>query len=196
MHVHSVVASGFLLVGLAAAVGCGRTSPLSPDPAAAGLSSLPRTAGVAPVVRPAAGPETTIPLFAGVFLVQNGAGDSISATYTGTARSGSGSAEKAAITVQITGGTGAYSGAVGRFEASGAGAFADEGAFTLDAKADIVVAGGRHAQLLFNLAGTASVSCTASSQIAITQTAEGTMGRAGRVRAMLYHQLGNTGCSA
>jgi hypothetical protein len=196
VRVHSFAGSGLLVIGLAAAIGCGGSSPASPTmPAASGAqaaaSASNRTSGQASM-RPAADGET-FALAGTLFSISNGSGDSISGTYSGSAIFSANAPERAALTLQITAGTGTYAGAKGTVSASGTGAFADEGAFTLDARGDVVLEGGKHAQITVNLSGTSAASC-ATNQILITQTGTGTMARAGRVTASFAHVVGSSGC--
>jgi hypothetical protein len=196
VRVHSAVGSGLLVLGLAAVVGCGRPSPVSPTAAAtpASPAGIAPSNGIAAVgaVRPSGNPGETFPLVGGTFDIGNGT-DGISGTYSGTALSSSGS-DRASLTLQITGGTGVYAGASGTLSASGTGAFTGEGAFSLDVRGDATLAGGRRVHVSINLSGTSSVSCSALDQILVTQTGAGSMGRAGRVSAPLQHEVEQTGC--
>jgi hypothetical protein len=197
-RVHSYVGSGLVAVGLVAASGCSAapTSPAGVSSAAAiqTTSSSPASGSSLQSVMKKSTVQGTFPLSAGTFQIANGAGDSISGTYAGTAVFSSNGPEKAALTLQISGGTGAFAGASGTALATGTGGFADEGAFTIDARGDVAIAGGKHAQITLSLSGTSRATCSDTSQIAITQTADGNMARAGHVHGTFDHVVGNTGC--
>ena len=200
VRVHSVVGVGLLALGLAAAVGCGRTSPVSPTAVStpAAQAAVPNSASAAsqPANRKSGGTDITNPLLAGSFEIANTSGDSIKGTYTGTVRFAPGAPERVSLTLVLTGGTGVFAGASGSIGASGLGAFASEGAFTLDIRGDALLEHGKHAQITANISGTSSLYCTATAQIAVTQTGDGTMGRAGRVHGTFSHEVGNADCIA
>lgn len=189
-RVHSVGGSVLFLVGLAAAAGCGRSSPVSPTAAAAPVSTGGLdTAASQPVMRPAGGAVVTATL-AGTFTVSNDTGDSLTGTYSGTATSSPGTTEQALLTLQITGGTGVYAGARGTADGQGYGAFSGEGTYSLAGRGDAVLGSGKHAQITMNLAGTSAASCDIdASQLVITQTGGGTVGRAGRSTSTFRHHL-------
>jgi hypothetical protein len=199
-RVHSYVGSGLVAVGLVAASGCSAapTSPAGVSSAAAiqTTSSSPASGSSLQSVMKKSTVQGTFPLSAGTFQIANGAGDSISGTYAGTAVFSSNGPEKAALTLQISGGTGAFAGASGTALATGTGGFADEGAFTIDARGDVALTGGKHAQMTFGLSGTSSVSCSATNQLTISQSGDGSMGRAGRVHGTLQHVVGNADCAS
>ncbi len=190
VRVRSVVGSGLLIFGLAAVVGCGRTTPVAPSAASApatpaAQATSNRVAG--PTLRPAGGSEVTFTV-EGAFTIANNTGDSLTGTYTGSGGS-SGTRQWASLTLQITGGTGVYAGATGTIRASGIGAFSGEGGYSLDARGDAVLPGDKHAQITINLSGTSVASCSSTNQIIITQSGSGTMGRAGRVSSTFQHAV-------
>ena len=196
VRVHSVVGSALFVFGLTAAAGCGRSTPVSPTAAATPLPTAGLGAASSqPAVRPAGASVVTVTL-AGTFAVSNDAGDSLTGTYSGTATSSPGTTEQALLTLQITGGTGVYAGAGGTASGEGYGAFSGEGTFSLSARGDAVLGSGKHAQITLNLAGTSVATCSVeTSQIVITQTGGGTMGRAGRSTSRFQHLLsGGAGC--
>ena len=79
---------------------------------------------------------------------------------------------------------------------TGQGAFAGEGAFVLEGSGEVRLPGGKRAVLVLKIRGTSTAGCAASNQIAISQTADGTLGRVGRVAATLTHAVENTGCTS
>ena len=193
-RVHSRLGLGLLVFGLAAVMGCGRTSPVSPTSAAASVSQPgvigPASASPAMTIR-----ATGFPIVSGTFTIASDSGDSVTGTYTGTSFVSASAPERALLTLQISGGTGTYAGASGSMGASGVGAFTGEGAFTADIKGDALVS-GKHLPLRIALAGTSSVSCSANSEIVISQTATGSMKKTGDVHATLMHVVGQAGCSS
>lgn len=197
IRVHSVVGSALLVLGLAAAAGCDRSSPVSPTASSASavqtaISTSNRSSGQS-AMRPDGGPVVTVSL-QGQFAVGNGAADNLSGTYTGTAASSAGTPEQASLTLQITAGTGVYAGASGTVNASGTGAFSGEGTYTLAARGDAVLPGGKQAQITINLSGTSAASCPADN-FTITQSGSGTMSRGGRVTSTFSHTVtGGASC--
>jgi hypothetical protein len=135
-------------------------------------------------------------LLAGSFAIVNRNGDGITGRYTGTATFSDAGREDSSVTLHIEGGSGAYAGAIGTLAMNGAGAFAGEGAFSLDGTGEVVLPGGRRAVVVLNLQGASLAGCSPGERIAITQSAEGTLSRAGRVTATLTHEVGNTGCNS
>ena len=136
------------------------------------------------------------PLVRGSFVVENGGGDGIAGTYTGRSTFGSNGRQNTSLALQVTGGSGVFAGAIGSLVVTGQGAFAGEGTFVLDGNGEVTFAGGRRAVLVLRMRGSSTAGCTASNQIAISQTADGTLGRLGRVAATLNHAVENTGCSS
>jgi hypothetical protein len=134
------------------------------------------------------------PLLAGSFAIVNRDGDGIEGTYTGVAQAAPGALQKSSLSMQVSNGSGSFAGAVGTLDISGAGSFAEEGAFLLDGGGALTLAGGKRAVLVLTLRGESLASCSPSGRIAIGQTAGGTMARAGRVTARLSHVVGGTGC--
>ena len=139
---------------------------------------------------------TVFPLVRGSFAIENRVGDGIVGTYTGTSTFFGNGTQTSSLTLQITGGSGVFAGAVGSLSMTGTGAFAGEGTFALDGGGEVVVDGRRRANLSLSLRGSSSAGCSATQQIAISQSAVGAMGRAGRVVATLSHVVENTGCSS
>ena len=198
-RVRSYVGSELMAVGLVAVAGCSAapTSPAAVSSAAAVQTTLSPASGSANKnVMKKTTVQGTFPLTGGTFQIANGTGDSISGTYSGVAVFSSNGPEKAGLTMQITSGTGAFAGANGSANVTGTGGFADGGVFTMDAHGDVALSGGKHAQVTFGLAGTASVSCSATNQITISQSGNGNMGRAGHVHGTLQHVVGNADCTS
>ena len=195
VRVRSVVGSALFVFGLAAAAGCGGSSPTAPSASATAAASTASANHASPPssVRPDGGPVVTTSLH-GSFDIHNGSGDGVSGTYSGTGVS-SGGSEQAFLSMQITGGTGIYAGATGSVDALGSGAFSGEGTYSLSARGDALLDGGKHAQITFNLSGTSAASCIPIDQFTVTQTGSGTMGRAGRVTARFQHTVtSGAGC--
>jgi hypothetical protein len=198
--VHSPFGFIVLCASLVSVTSCTRPSPVSPTTptpaiARAGEATL-AASPVAPVKgRQAASEAVVFPLLAGLFTIENGAGDGIAGTYTGSAQFAAGGLEKTSLTLLVTNGSGAFARATGTLQTNGVGSFADAGAFVLDGNGEVTLAGGKRAVVVLSLRGSSVTSCHASGRIAIAQTADGTLARAGRVAARLSHVVGNTGCA-
>ena len=149
VRVRSVVGSAVFVFGLAAAAGCGRSSPTAPSAATVVASTSSAEQAPSSSMRPDGGPAVTTSLH-GSFEIHDDSGDGVSGTYSGTAVS-SGGSERALLTMQITGGSGIYAGATGPVDASGTGAFSGEGSYSLSARGDVILPGGKHAQVTINL---------------------------------------------
>ena len=187
LRVHRLLGHSILCAGLAAAASCSRPSP------------LPQSALAPAGVQNGGRGETSLdaaafPLLAGSFAIVNRNGDGIAGTYTGTVTFSDAGLQRSSLTLRIASGSGAYEGAAGTLAMDGAGAFADEGGFSADATGEVALAGDRRAVVVVNLRGTALADCSPGERIAITQTAEGTLSRVGRVTATLTHEVGDTGC--
>ena len=187
-RVHSALGFCVLSAGVLA-TGCSQPSSLQ-------QSALAPAASVSQVRRPAARLAAVFPLAGGSFTVQNTGGDGITGTYAGTATFGSDERERSSLTLQVNGGSGAFAGATGSLVVTGQGAFSGEGTFVLDGSGEVRLADGRRAVLILRVRGSSTAGCNASNQIQISQTAEGTLGRLGRVTATLTHAVENTGCSS
>ena len=187
-RVHSALGSGVLFAGLLAA-GCSQPSALR-------QSALAPAASVSQFRSPAARLASVFPLAGGSFTVQNAGGDGIAGTYAGTATFGSDQREHSSLTLQVNGGSGVFAGATGSLVVTGQGAFSGEGTFVLDGSGEVRFADGRRAVLVLRVRGSSTAGCNASNQIQISQSAEGTLGRIGRVAATLSHAVENTGCSS
>ena len=183
----SALAFGVMFAGVLA-TGCSQPMPLQP-------SALAPAASVSQSRSPVALLTAVFPLAGGSFTVQNAGGDAITGTYTGTATFGSDERERSSLTLQVTGGSGVFAGATGSLDITGRGAFSGEGTFVLDGSGEVRFADGRRAVLVLRMRGSSTAGCNASNQIQISQTAEGTLGRVGRVTATLSHAVENTGCS-
>jgi hypothetical protein len=187
-RVHSALGFGVLSAGVLA-TGCSQPAPLQ-------QSALAPAASVSQSRSPAARLAAVFPLVGGSFTVQNAGGDGITGTYAGTATFGSDERERSSLTLQVNGGSGAFAGATGSLTVTGQGAFSGEGTFVLDGSGEVRFADGRRAVLVLRVRGSSTAGCNASNQIQISQTAEGTLGRLGRVTATLTHAVENTGCSS
>jgi hypothetical protein len=179
----------FSVTILAAAIGCGRSTPTAPDLAPAGASP---SAAVSPVDPEASG--ATFLLSAGTFVIIDDAGAQLSGVYTG--QSGSGHGRKTSLTLQVTNGTGALAGATGTLDGRGSGAFTGEGSFLLSLSGSIVTdAAPKGHTFRSNLQGVSTVSCSNTGHILVHQEGHGTSDRGRSVGAKLQHEVGNTGCS-
>jgi hypothetical protein len=187
-RLHSTVSLGILCAGVILGTSCSRPSsgllPAAPGALTGGQSTTGSTEG------------EVFPLLGGSFTIEARGGDGIVGTYAGTSTFSGAGRQRSSVTLQVTGGSGTFAGASGSLAVSGTGAFADEGKFTLDGEGELTLAGGRRAVVVFTLRGSSVASCSPSEQIAIAQSATGTMSRAGRVDARLSHVVGNTGCSS
>lgn len=182
--VHSLVGHAVLCVALLGTVSCSRSSPLAP-------ARTPATLGGPTTME--SGDSVEFPLVAGSFAVVNRSGDEIAGTYAGTSRF-SAAGQRASVTLQALSGSGAFAGATGTIVMIGSGAFADEGGFSLDGAGTVTLGNGKPATIVLSLRGDSAASCSPRELIAIGQTAAGTMSRAGRVIAILSHEVENTGC--
>jgi|SoiMethySBSTD1v2_1073268.scaffolds.fasta_scaffold337584_2 hypothetical protein len=171
----------FWLLSVVACVACGSRVPASPSGVARGPDTLAA--------------DASFGLTGGVFSITNDKGDRLQGTYTGVATFTDAGAESATVELTAAGGTGVFENATGTIAAVGKGAFADEGAFTLTADGTVALASGKRAQIGLTLRGTSLLSCVAAATTA-SQTAEGTMTRAGRVTGSLSHVVGNSDCSS
>lgn len=182
-HPVAYVVALYAVVGLTA--GCESPAPLSPADAVPGGAVDRRT--VAPLA------EVEFPLVSGTFSIGNA--DRITGTHSGVSTFTADGAERASLTLQVTGGTGVFAGATGSVSVTGTGAFTGEGSFSLSGSGELTVA-GRRVNLVLNLRGTSAASCSPRELIAITQTGIGSMGRAGRVTGTLHHEVEGTGCES
>lgn len=202
IRVHSLCGHAVLCAGLAAATSCSGPSGVSPTaPAPAALQEGPPAVSTSRValakgVNAIAADAAAFPLVAGLFAIANGDGDGIVGTYTGIAEVSKAAPQKSSLMLQILNGSGAFAGAVGTMAMTGVGSFADEGQFHLVGNGEVTLARGGRSVIVLNLRGTSVGTCSASGKIAISQTADGTMGRARRVAARLSHEVGNTGCDS
>jgi hypothetical protein len=198
--VHSLFGFIVLCASLVSVTSCTRPSPVSPTPpmptvGRTGEATLPASPVPSVKGRHAISGAVVFPVLAGVFTIENGSGDGIAGTYTGGAQFADGGVEKTSLTLQVSNGSGAFARATGAVAINGVGSFADAGTFVLDGSGEVTLAGGKRAIVVLSLRGRSVTSCDASARIAIAQTADGTMARAGRVAARLSHVVGNTGCS-
>ncbi len=181
---HAVLCAGLL------ASGCSRQAPSSQSPLAPATSTQSALRARAPDV------AVVFPLVQGSFVIENGGGDGIAGTYTGSSTFGRDGRESSSLALQVTDGSGAFAGAIGSMVVTGQGAFAGEGTFALDGSGEVTFTGGRRAVLVLRMRGSSTAGCTTSNQIAISQTADGTLGRLGRVAATLSHAVESTDCSS
>ena len=173
--------------GLLLATACSRPTPGSESALApAGLHTGQR--------RPIPAETLVYPLVEGSFTIVNRDGAGITGTYSGTSRFPGDGRQQASLTLRVTGGWGKFAGATGSVAVTGTGAFADEGRFVLDGDGEVTLAGGKRATVVLKLSGSSTASCSASERIAIAQTADGAMGRAGRVTATLSHEVVDSFC--
>ena len=187
-RLHSLVSHAVLCAGVILVTSCSRPSSGFQPTAPGALTRGPSTPGSAE--------GQVFPLLEGSFAIWARAGDGIVGTYAGTSTLSEAGRQRSSITLQVTGGSGVFAGATGSLVVSGTGAFADEGTVVLEGDGEVTLAGGRRAVVVFNLRGSSVASCSLTEQIAIDQSATGTMSRAGRVEARLRHVVGNTGCTS
>ena len=187
LQVQTGAGSAVLCTGLLLAASCSQPSSLSP---AAPAATTPQIGNQARIFA-----ETvSFPLLTGSFAIANGSGDGLTGIYAGTAVFPGAGVQNASLTLQILSGSGAFAGATGTLAVTGDGAFAGEGAFSLHGTGEIMLNGGRQAVVVLGLRGTSLAGCSPAERIAISQTADGIMSRAGRVTATLSHEVGETGC--
>ena len=171
------------------------SSPLTPT----GLTSVAEGQGAAAAASNAFVTERRVvasyPLDNGMFTITfrtaDGSVGTISGTYTGLAVAGPGNT-MASLDLQISQTTGAGSLITG-LDATGAGAFAGAGDFTLSLKlasSSKVLDGSK---VMFK--GTSQISCNASSQVVVTQSATDVTSRFAEISIELQHVVGNAGCS-
>ena len=178
-------------LGALAASSCGRTSSVSPTSPSLATDDNRRTAS-----KVASQDALSFLLLAGSVVIENAKGHQIAGTYSGTTVVATDGTKTSSLTLEVSDGSGPFRSASGTIAIQGVGAFADEGKFSLEGRGELTLAGGRQAAVVFNLRGVTMATCNISSQrIAITQTADGTMARAGRVTATLRHEVGGTSCS-
>ena len=197
VRVHSLIVCTAIC---AAAVACGRPSPVAPDAAASatppgqqasGPTSVPRNSYLGTSTQ-----GTAVPLVAGSLSIVNAKGDGISGTYTGTVQFIGGGIETASLIVTISSGSGAFAGASGNLAMTGGGSLADEGDFLLSGSGSITIAGQKSAFVTIGLRGVSVLGCDISAgQATITANAQGVMSRAGTVSATLHHEVGTPGCT-
>ena len=180
-------------VGVLAVSSCGRTSSVSPTaPSLASDDSRRAPKGLTATSQNA----LSFTLLAGSVVIENAKGDRIVGTYSGTTILATGGAQTSSLTLQVSDGSGPFRSASGTIAIEGVGAFADEGQFALEGRGELTLAGGRRAAVVFNLRGLSRATCSSSARVAITQTADGTMARAGRVTATLSHEVGESSCNS
>jgi hypothetical protein len=179
-----------------AVICAGLLAPACSQPSSGPQSALAPAAPASALSTRAPDAAAVFPLVHGSFTIENAGGDGIAGTYTGTSTFGGGGSQESSLALQVTAGSGAFAGATGSLVLTGQGAFADEGTFVLGGSGEVAHQDGKRAVLILRLRGSSTAGCTASSQIAITQIADGTLGRIGRVTATLNHTVLNTGCSS
>jgi hypothetical protein len=200
-RVHSVLGLVVLCVGLTSAISCSRSSPVSPSaPPPPALQGAEHALSASPVtlangLQAISADAAVFPLLAGSFAIVNRDGDGIVGTYSGTTQFAEGAQQKSSLTFQISNGSGTFAGATGILEVKGVGSFAGAGEFLLDGGGEVTLAAGKRAVVMLSLRGSSVASCSGG-HIAIDQTAEGALARAGRVAARLSHVVGNTGCAS
>jgi hypothetical protein len=200
-RVLSLLHSAALFASLTAATACGRPSPVSPTPSSPSIQAGDHASSGSPAMsageRQAISADAVIfPLLAGSFAIVNRDGDGIVGTYTGAAQFAQGGLPTSSLLLEVSSGSGSLAGAAGTLEVKGAGAFAGSGDFSLDGGGSVTLAGGKRAVVVLSLRGSSVISCSTGGQIAIDQTADGVLPRAGRVAARLSHVVGNTRCGS
>ena len=199
--VHSLFGFIVLCASTVSVTSCTRASPVSPTTP---MRTVGRTAEAAVPASPGASSKhrhaitgaVVFPVLSGLFAIENGNGDGIAGTYTGSAQFAEGGLEKTSLTLHVSNGSGVFARATGTVEIDGVGSFVDAGRFVLDGSGEVTLAGGKRAVVVLSLRGSSVTSCDVSARIAIAQTADGTLARAGRVAARLSHVVGNTGCAS
>lgn len=196
IRAHLLLGPAVLVASVAPSVSCGRPAPWAQTGPAPAAVQVEQTTGTRVALRARTSAElVAFPLEEGAFSIMNLQGDEIAGTYAGTSVV-SGPEQTSSLTLQVLTGSGAFAGASGTILASGVGAFAGEGEFNLDGSGEVLLAGGKRAVLMVNLRGRSVAACSPDERIAISQTASGAMGRAGRVSATFTHAVGNTGCTS
>ena len=171
------------------------SSPLTPTRLTSVLEQQGATASAStPFVterRMVASYELVSGVFTITFRTADGSVGTISGTYTGLAIVGPGNT-MASLNLLISETTGAGSLVTG-LEATGAGAFGGAGDFTLSLKlasSSKVLDGSK---VMFR--GTSQISCNASGQVVVTQSATDVTSRFAEINIELRHVVGNAGCS-
>ena len=180
-------------LGVLAVSSCGRASSVSPTSPSLATSDNSR---VRSKFAPTSQDALSYPLLGGSVVIENAKGHRIAGTYSGTTVFATGGGQASSLTLQVSDGSGPFRSASGTIAIQGVGAFADEGKFSLEGRGELTLAGGRRAAIVFSLHGVSMATCGSSARVAITQTADGTMARAGRVTATLTHEVGNTSCNS
>jgi hypothetical protein len=176
------------------AAACGHSSPAAPDPVAA--SNAPEASATATAAGVEPQTVATFPLSGGTFAIVNRKGAQLSGVYTGVTSTSDGNSVTT-LTLQVTGGTGGFSGAAGTLDGHGLGAFTGEGAFSLDLAGTISSGKGKKSEKFSTtLTGESLISCI-DGHVIISQHSDGSGGpKNGRVGAQMQHVVDNAGCSS
>jgi hypothetical protein len=177
------------LAVIASNLGC--ASPAAPDSPEPSPALSPDRGGAA---LSSETPDVTFQLLDGSFRLMGAGGDFMTGTYAGVASVGRLATSTSEF--KITGGTGAFSGAVGTLSGNGKGAFTGEGRFSLTLAGRVTTQSSGGVKLRLALEGTATVSCTASNQISVTQNGTGSAPRVGIVSGTFQHHLSDTRCTS
>ena len=137
--------------------------------------------------------QTTYALSNGSFTVTGSNGDSFGGVYTGRAAVSSSGRTTAALDLDVTSGTGAFSGAQGSLNGDGSGAFGGEGAFSLSLDGFISTAADNKFHLKAVVSGKSGASC-GSQGLLLTLQGDGVAAKLGNVQTVLTHLVGNAGC--
>jgi hypothetical protein len=136
----------------------------------------------------------TFTLSNGSFTVTASNGDFFGGAYTGLASVSPSGRTTATLDLDVTSGTGGFSGAQGRLSGVGTGAFNGEGTFSLGLDGFIVTAADRRFHVKADVAGTSSVSCS-SQVLSLMLHGDGVAAKVGNVQTLFTHLVGNTNCN-
>jgi hypothetical protein len=180
------VALATLALAAMTAAACGHSSPAAPEAATTSNDA----AAIAPTALSKPGSKTnaeTFPLSGRSFTIQGPNGDQI----TGEAKSGESTIRlngpsTTTLTLVVTGGTGALSGASGVLDGKGSGVFTGEGYFALEVSGFLSTGDKRKTKFTAAFEGSATVSCE-SPHVIVSLSDSNNVNQ-------LTHEVGNAGC--
>jgi hypothetical protein len=120
---------------------------------------------------------------------------SFSGVYTGIASVSLLGRSTASLDLEVTSGTGGFSGAQGSLSGAGTGVFSGEGSFSLGLDGFIATEADRRFHVKVDVTGTSSVSSCSSQGLSLTLQGDGVAAKIGSVQTLFRHLVGNTGCS-
>jgi len=172
---------------------CGGGAPASPDtltpaPAAATVPAIaPATASAAVLAK---ADPVEFSLQNGTFTLEVGSA-SLIGTYEGRSVQGSGP-ELASLTLDVTGGTGSFTGATGVLTADGRGAFAGEGAFQITVTGEVEANGQKRVRI--KAKGQSGLSCGSTGPV-LAMSGSGSAGNLGEASVQLTHEIAGAFCA-